>query len=157
MVSSPPPIEPEGIFDGLRWSLILRGAVLDIFLTTFALFPIMLFVAGGEAISENEQAAKQAINQAATASDFLILSFIAGISITAYAGYWASRRAGASHLRHGGWTAVASAALSSFLLLLPGSSAGPAPPVWYDALALALMVPAGVFGGWVASKTARPS
>ena len=42
-------------------------------------------------------------------------------------------------------------------LLLPGEAAGPAPPLWYDALALALMVPAGVFGGWLASKTAMPA
>ena len=79
------------------------------------------------------------------------------VSITAYAGFWASNRAGAFHLRHGGWTAVSSALLASVFLLVPGANAGPTTPLWLDGLGLALMVPAGVLGGWFASKIAKPA
>jgi hypothetical protein len=156
MAYSPSPIEPDSVFDGLRWSPILRGAVLDNVLTLFALLPITLYVAGAEAFSEDEETAGRAIDRAIVAPEFLFLTFIVGISITAYAGFWASRRAGVFHLRHGGWTAVASVLLASVFLLVPGATAGPAPPLWFDGLGLSLMVPAGVFGGWLASKVAKP-
>jgi hypothetical protein len=157
MTQSPSPIEPDSVFDGLRWSSILRGAVLDNVLTLFALFPIMLYVAGIEAFSEDEETANQAIDQAIVAPEFLLMSFFVGISITVYAAYWASRRAGVFHLRHGGWTAVVSALLATVILLVPGASAGPAPPLWHQGLGLALMVPAGVFGGWLALKFTDPT
>ena len=153
----PSPIEPASAFDGLRWSPILRGAVLDNVLTFLALIPIMLYVAGAETFSEDEETIERAIDQAFVAPEFLLWSFIVGISITAYAAFWASRRAGVFHLRHGGWTAVASAVLASLFLLIPAPTAAPAPPLWYNALSLAVMLPAGVFGGWLASKVAKPA
>jgi hypothetical protein len=155
MVERPSAIEPDGLFDGLRWSPILRGAVLDNVLTFLSSIPIILYVAGGEMFSEDEETARRAVDQAVVTQEFLFWSFIVGISITAYAAFWASRRAGVLHVRHGGWTAVASAVLGSLLLFVPGATAGPAPPFWYTALALALMVPAGVFGGWLASRFGR--
>ncbi len=157
MIPSPSPIEPDGLFDGLRWSPILRGAVLDNVLTLVALVPIMLLVAGAEAFADDEETANRAIDQAIGAPEFLLWSFIVGISITSYAAFWASRRAGVLYLRHGGWTAVASAVLASVFLLAPSATAGPQPPLWYDGLAFALMVPAGVFGGWLASKGSEPA
>jgi len=156
MTQNPSPIEPDSVFDGLQWSSIFRGAVLDNVLTFLALFPIMLYVAGSEAFSEDEETANQAIDQAIVAPEFLLMSFLVGISITVYAAYWASRRAGVFHLRHGGWTAVASALLATVFLLVPGASAGPVLPLWYQGLGLALMLPAGVFGGWLAFKLAEP-
>ena len=157
MVHSPAPIEPDGLFDGLQWSPILRGAVLDNVLTLFALLPIMLYVAGAEAFSEDEEIADRAIDQAIVAPEFLLLSFVVGVSITVYAGFWASRRARALHLRHGGWTAVASVLLASVFLLVPGATEGLTTPLWLDGLGLALMVPAGVLGGWFASTVAKPA
>ena len=156
-MQSPSPIEPDSVFDGLRWSSILRGAVLDNVLTLFALFLMILYVAGIEAFSEDEETTNQAIDQAIVTSEFLFMSFFVGISITVYAAYWASRRAGVFHLRHGGWTAVASALLATVVLLVPGASASPTLPLWYQGLGLALMVPAGVFGGWLAFKLAEPA
>ena len=156
MVPRPSPIEPDGLFDGLRWSPILRGAVLDNVLTLIALLPIMFLVAGAAAFSDDEETANQAIDQTIVAPEFLFWSFVVGLSITSYAAFWASRRAGVLYLRHGGWTAVASAVLASVFLLIPNATAGPQPPLWYEGLALALMVPAGVFGGWLASKVSEP-
>ncbi len=153
----PSPIEPDGLFDGLRWSSILRGAVLDNVLTFVVLLPIMLYFAGADAFAEDEESANRAMDRAIAAPAFLACSFVVGLSITVYAGFWASRRAGLLHVRHGGWTAVASAALGSLFLLVPGATEGASPPLWYDALAMALMIPAGVFGGWLASRADGPA
>lgn len=148
----PSSIEPDGIFDGLRWPPILGGAVLDNVLTFFAMLPIYFYFAGGEAFSEDEEASRRALEQAAQDPGFLLLTLVVGLAITVYAGGWAARRAGALHLRHGGWTAVAAAVLATLFLLLPGAGSEPGPPWWYDVVGLALMVPAGVLGGWIASK-----
>lgn len=155
MTSNPSPIEPEGLFDGLRWHAILRGAVLDNVLTIASLFPIMWFVAGAGAFSDDEETARQAIDEALVSPEFLLWTSAVGAAITVYAAFWAARRAGVLHLRHGGWTAVASAALACLFLLLPGTTANPQTPLWHDALALALTVPSGLLGGWLASRLAR--
>jgi hypothetical protein len=117
----------------------------------------MLYFAGAGAFAEDEETVNKAIDQAFAMPGFLVCLFVVGLSITVYAGFWASRRAGLLHLRHGGWTAVASAVLGSLFLLVPGVTAGPAVPLWYDALALTLVIPAGVFGGWLASNAIRPA
>jgi hypothetical protein len=143
------------MFAGLQWSAIIRGAVLDNVLTFLALVPIVLWLAGTGALSGDPESVEAAIDRVATAPEFLLCSFLIGIAITAYAGFWAARRAGAFHLRHGGWTAVASAALAVVFLLIPGASTGPSSPWWYDAVAYASMLPAGVLGGWLASRRAR--
>jgi hypothetical protein len=151
MIDRPSPIEPDGIFDGLRWSAILRGAVLDNVLTLVASIPVMLYFAGTQAFAEDEQTANRAMDSALASPEFLACQFAVGLSVTVYAAYWASRRAGLLYLRHGGWTAVASAVLGSAFLLVPdASAAGSAPPLWYEALSLGLMIPAGVLGGWLA-------
>jgi hypothetical protein len=157
MADRPLPIEPDSVFSGLRWAPIVRGAVLDNVLTLFASFPIMFYFGGAEAFAEDEETATQAVNQALAALGFLVCVFVVGLLITVYAAFWASRRAGLLHLRHGGWTAVTSAVLACVFLLLPGAAAGPALPLWYDVLGLAFMVPAGLFGGWLASDARSPA
>ena len=53
----PGPIEPEGIFTGIHWGCVVRGAVLDLFLTFAAGIPVMLWLAGDAAFSEDQEAA----------------------------------------------------------------------------------------------------
>jgi len=154
-VSSPSPVEPDGLLDGLRWSCILGGAVLDHVLTFLALLPVLVWVGGAEAFSGNEESVNRAIDQTVVAPEFLLWSFIVGTSVTSFAAFWASRRAGVLYLRHGGWTAVAAAILGSIFLLLPGATSGPQPPFWYVCLGYAFIVPAGVFGGWLAAKASE--
>lgn len=155
MDGRPSPIEPDGLLDGVQWSPVLRGAVLDNVLTFVVSMPLVSYFAGAEALAEDEEVANRAIDQALQSPEFLFWSCVVGLSITVYAGFWASRRAGVFHLRHGGWTAVASAALASLFLLIPGATEGPSPPLWYDALALALVLPAGVLGGWIAARLGK--
>lgn len=148
----PEPIGPEGMFDGLRWSCIVLGAVLDNVLSMLVGLPVMLWFAGADAFGEDPEAAERAIDRALEDPAFLAASFAVGMAVTAYAAFWAAGRAGTLHVRHGGWTAVASAALAGLFLLFSGGSPGPTPPWWYDALALACMLPAGVAGGWAAAR-----
>lgn len=156
MLPTPRPIEPDGLFDGLRWSAILRGAVLDNVLSFVALGALLVYLTP-EALSEDEEAASRAMDQALVSPEFMFLSVIVGFPITVYAAFWAARRAGTLHLRHGGWTAVVSVALPSLFLLLPGANRGPHAPLWYDALSLALMLVAGLLGGWLAGRRAGPT
>ncbi len=156
MASPSPSIDPEGVFDGLRWAPILAGALLDNALTMIAMFPITFFAAGAEAMSEDPATAQEAMEHAMDRPEFLALSFAAGAAITTFAAFWAARRAGVLHVRHGGWTAVVSALLACALFLLPGAAAEPRPPLWFEALGLAVMIPAGVVGGWLASRLPAP-
>jgi hypothetical protein len=112
----------------------------------------MFYLAGAESLSDNEEMANAAIDAAIASSEFLIWSFAFGLSITVFAGFRASRAAGVLHLRHGGWTALVSAALGLLFLLVPDFDSTPPNPLWYDALSIGLMVPAGVLGGWLASR-----
>lgn len=143
------------MFEGLRWSCIAFGAVLDNLLSMLVGIPVMLWFAGADAFAEDPETAERAIDHVLADPAFLAASFAVGIAVTGYAAFWAAGRAGTLHVRHGGWTAVASAALACLFLLLPGASAGAAPPWWYDVLAFACMLPAGVAGGWLASRLPR--
>jgi hypothetical protein len=152
MDGRPAPIEPDGLLDGIRWSAVVRGAILDNVLTLVASIPLMLFFVGTGALAEDEAAAERSFEQAFSSLEFLLAFFVIGMAITVYAGFWAARRAGVLPLRHGGWTAVVSLAIATLFLLLPGASEGSATPIWYDAISFALMLPAGVLGGWLASR-----
>jgi hypothetical protein len=140
------------MLDGVRWSAVLRGAVLDNVLTVVASVPLAFLLAGEDGLAEDPEQFERTLDQAVETPEFLLWAFVVGLAITVYAAYWASRRAGVLHLRHGGWTAVASLALASLFLLVPGATEGSAAPAWYDALSIALMLPAGVLGGWIAAK-----
>ena len=143
------PIEPDGLLDGLQWSSILRGAILDHVLSLAAMIPLYLRF-DSDAFSEDAASAERAMERLFASSEFLFWSAAVGLAITVYAGLWVSRRAGALHLRHGGWTAATALVLGTLFLLLPGANEGPAPPLWYETLGVVLMVPAGVLGGWIA-------
>lgn len=152
MGPGPDAIEPEGIFDGLSWGSIVRGAILDNVVTIVAMIPLVALLAGSEWLGEDEEAAGRAIDEATASPEFMLLALVVGLAVTAWAAWWASRRAGRLHLRHGGWTAVTSAALAFVWLLAPGAGEGAASPFWYDALSLGLMLPAGLLGGWIAGR-----
>ena len=85
------PIEPDGIFDGVHWSPVIRWAVLDIVLTLVASVPVILYLAGGESFSSDEEISDQAFDAAMASAEFLLWSFAVGLSITTYASFRASR------------------------------------------------------------------
>ena len=98
----------------------------------------------------DDEVAGQAFDAMYASWEFLVASVVVGLAATTYGAYVGARRAGVHHLRHGGWVAVVSALIGVGLLVLSGTE--PSPHAWLDALSLALMLPAGVLGGLVASK-----
>ena len=152
MKPQPSPIDPEGIFDGLRWGSIFLGAIVDIGVTAVASIPLVLWYAGPEAFSLDEEVVDRALNVVYASWEFLIASAAVGLAATAYGAYFGARRAGAHYLRHGGWVAVVSALIGFGVLLIPGIATESAPPAWFEALSMGLMLPAGVLGGFVAFK-----
>lgn len=150
------PIEPDGLFDGLHWPSILRWAVLDVVITVVASVPLMFFLAGDGALSDDEEIAGPALEAAASSADFLLWGLALGLSITVYTSFRAARAAGTFHLRHGGWTAVVSALIGLLFLLVPDAGSNSSSSLWYDAVSLGLVLPAGVLGGWLASAKPEP-
>lgn len=149
MTSHPSPIEPDGLLDGLRWSAIVRGALVDIVVTSLGAFLLMAAIVPPEAFEEGP-AAEQALDAAMTSPEGLLWTTVVGFAGTLYGGFYGARRAGTHYVRHGGWVAVTSLLITFPLMLTPlGESSAPA---WHDALGIALMLPAGVLGGWLASK-----
>jgi hypothetical protein len=155
MELQPSPVEPQGILEGLNWRAVLLGAIVDIVLTMFASTILIFWVAAPDAFSPDEDVAKQAVDAALHAPEFLLFAFVTGIVATAIGAYVGARRAGVFHVRHGGWIAICSALCSLLFLLTPGATSGPNPPLWYDALGLILMLPAGLIGGRLAEARDR--
>ena len=154
MEPRPSPIEPDGILDGLHWGSIGLGAAVDIGVTALASIPLTYWYGGAEAFSMDEEVADRAFEAMYASWEFLVASVVVGLAATAYGAYVGARRAGAHHLRHGGWVAVVSALIGVGLLLASGTE--PSPHAWLDAVSLALMLPAGLLGGAVASRHGAP-
>jgi hypothetical protein len=156
MASSPhTPIQPEGIFDGLRWGCVLRGALLDIALSIAASIPLVLWLAGPGAMSEDEATAREAMDRALASPEGLLWSAAIGLAATVIGAWYGARRAGALHVRHGGWVAVASVVIGLPLQLSSASDPAGTPPFWYEAAGLAAMIPAGMLGGFLAGRLGR--
>ena len=153
MIQSPPPsLEPQGLLSGLQWACIVRGVLVDIGLTVVASVPLMLFLVGAAAFSENEDLANQAIDQAFASPEGLFCGALVGLCATVAGAFYGARRAGAEHLRHGGWVGVLSLLVGLPLLLVPGLQSSIPNPAWYDILTLVSIVPAGLLGGALAAR-----
>lgn len=147
MTSAPDPIDPDGLLDGIRWPAVGLGVLVDVLVTFAANVPLLALFAP-ESLAEEPAKADQAMEQAYASPDFLIASLLVGLAATVCGAYVGARRAGAHHLRHGGWIAVASLLLGLVPVLL--FDLEPRPPLWYEALGIVLMLPAGLLGGHIA-------
>lgn len=151
-MSAPPPIEPPGIFEGLRPGAILLGAVIDN-LATMAGSLLLLFVfAAGLALDGTRDVSEEQIEALMHSTGFLVASLVVGTLCTVLGAYVGARRAGRAYLRHGGWIAVTSAAISLLFYVAP--SEGARGPVWLDLLGWLLVIPAGLAGGALAGRGA---
>jgi hypothetical protein len=149
----PPPIQPEGgLFEGLHPGAILLGAVVDNLATLLSFTLLALWIASPDGLSENEEVAEAAFEAAMASPEFLIGSLILGLACTVLGAFVGARRAGTSHLRHGGWIAVASAALGLLPYLLPSGQPAPSFPLWYEVTGWLLLLPAGLAGGAIAAS-----
>ena len=142
MIVGPPPIEPAGLLDGLKWRPIVYGVWVDIILTFVASIPLWFVFVGPDFFSENEDVANQAAIRAYNSDLFNVLDLIVGGLCTVVAALTAARRAGVHFVRHGGWVAGGSALVGVLLLaILP---AEPSQPLWVDLVAFIVIVPCGL-------------
>ncbi len=141
-------IEPEGLFDGLSLRAIMLGAVVDHVATIFV-FLALGFWLSADALLEDGEAAERAIKELWLSPAYLLGSMVLGLGCTVLGAFVGARRAGRFFLRHGGWIAVISVALSMVFLIFPSESES-LTPVWYEILGWALILPAGLLGGVLA-------
>jgi hypothetical protein len=140
------------MFDGLRWDCVFRGALLDIALTIAGSIALTLWLAGPAAFSQDEAVARGALDRAFASQEGMAWTALLGLAATVAGAWYGARRAGRLHVRHGGWVAVASLVLGLPLQLMSSGAGSSAWPFWYEALAMAAMLPAGMLGGLLARR-----
>jgi hypothetical protein len=145
----PPAIEAPGIFTGLRPAAILLGVVVDHLATLVASVALVSVLAARE---PGGAPTEEALDALAATPAFLLASLVVGLACTALGGFVGARRAGCAFVRHGGWIGIGSALVA--LASVAAGSPGPSPPLWVELAGFALVVPAGILGGWLAGVRA---
>jgi hypothetical protein len=151
----PPAIEPESLTAGIQWSVVIRGALLDLLLSALAILPLYLHYAGLEFLAEEQAVADRATAKAHQSLIFNLLSLGLGLLCTGVAAYWTGRRVELLHVRHGGWVAAISFILVAPFFLIPGMMVHQ--PFWVEAFGVLGMLPAGMLGGYAAAQFSRPA
>jgi hypothetical protein len=147
--SRPPAIQPAGVFDGLRPGAILIGVVVDNLATIVAGSLLVSLFAAELAREHGAELPEEAFEALLSSPGFLLASLIVGLLCTVLGAYVGSRRAECLFVRHGAWIAVGSAIVSVIFLAMEGPT-GSRPPLWFDMVGFALMIPAGAAGGLLA-------
>ena len=152
----PPPIQPTGVFDGLRPGAILIGIIVDN-LATFVTGPLVIALfAPGLAREPGDKLPEDALESLLASPEFLLASLVVGLLCTVFGAYVGARRAACFCIRHGAWIAVGSAISALVIFALAGPQ-GTRPPLWFDLVGFALMIPAGALGGLLAQYHLRLS
>lgn len=150
----PPPIQPTGVFDGLRPGPILIGVVVDNLASLLASSILVGLFAAGLADQHGGELPEEALESLLASPEFLLASLVVGLLCTVFAGYVGAKRAACFFVRHGAWIAIGSAFSTLFLYVVAGQQ-GPRPPLWFDLVGFTLMIPAGALGGLLADYHLR--
>jgi hypothetical protein len=150
----PQPIQPTGVFEGLRPGAILFGVIVDNLATIVASSLLVSLFAAGLAQEHGGELPEEALEPLLASPEFLLASLVVGLLCTVFAAYLGARRAACFFIRHGAWIAVASA-LAALLLYAIADPQGPRPPLWFDLVGFTLMIPAGALGGLLADYHSR--
>lgn len=141
----PEPTEPEGMFSGLKAWPIIAGALADI-VSTYILGSILLMFLLYRQYGTNIP--QDALTNITVVDNHLLLFSILGFLCTVIGGFIGSRIARSEELRHGGWIGVVSLIIS--MLMEMNSDTGDKYPQWVTILSIAVVIPAGVLGGYIA-------
>ena len=150
----PSPIQPTGVFDGLRPGAILIGVVVDNLATFVASSLLVSLFAARLAGEQGGELPEEGLESLLASPEFLLASLVVGLLCTVFGAYVGARRAACFCVRHGAWIAVGSAISALVLYALAGQQ-GPRPPLWFDMAGFALMIPAGALGGLLANYHLR--
>lgn len=145
----PPAIQPTGIFEGLRPGAILTGIIVDNLATFFAGLVLVLLFAARVASQHGDDFSEESLEALGASPEYLVASLIVGLLCTVLGAYVGARRAACFYVRHGAWIAVGSTIVAFVLYALQGQDE-PRPPLWFDIVGFALIIPAGVAGGLLA-------
>lgn len=150
----PPPIQPSGVFDGLRPGAILIGVLVD-HLATFIAGPLLIAFFAPELSPEpGGELPEDALEPVLTSPEFLLAILVVCLLCTVFGAYVGARRAACFCIRHGAWIAVGSA-ISALLIYAAAGPQEPSPPLWFDLVGFSLMIPAGALGGLLAQYHLR--
>ena len=97
----PPPIQPTGVFDGLRPGAILIGVVVDNLATFVASSILVGLFAAGLADEYGGELPEGALEPLLASPEFLLASLVAGLLCTVFAAYAGAKRAECFFVRHG--------------------------------------------------------
>lgn len=132
----------------VQFKPLFLGIATDIvgtFLASVILFPLFAGDLMSDRMSEEEiEAAVQALSQNGR---FLLTSLIVGLGFSALGGYVAARVARQDLYLHAGLVGVAG--------LLLGLFAGGGGPFWFNVAGFVLVIPAALYGGYLADGQAR--
>ncbi len=123
---------------GLKFKAVLLGFLVDTVGTLGVAF-VLLFAMAARGLSEDEVAARM------HGPSGLLLMLILGLGFTVGGGYIAGRTARQEEILHGVSVAGLGIVLGLFLR-------DPGVPLWYEAVSLAAMIPAGMAGGYLAGE-----
>lgn len=145
MEKIPESIEPGGIFSGLKAWPIFAGVIADI-VSTYILGTILLFIL--LFMKHGKDIPQEALNNVTIIDDNILWFSILGMICTVLGGFVGSRMAGAEEIRHGGWIGAVSLMFSVLMEL--NTDTGETYPEWLTIVSVAVVIPAGVLGGYIA-------
>lgn len=144
MEQIPQPIEPAGMFSGLRIKAIALGVLADIgstFILGILLMSVILISEYGTDMPD------EAIDNFYKTNRNLYLLFLLGTACTVFGGFIGAKLAGSSEIRHGGWVGAVSLIIS--VLIEMSSDQSQSYPRLFSILSVAVVIPAGVLGGYL--------
>lgn len=145
MEDRPGSIEPNGIFAGLKAWPIFAGVIADI-VSTYILGIILLFILLYQRYGADIP--DEALTDINVIDDNILWFLILGTLCTVFGGFVGSRMAGSDEIRHGGWIGAVSLI---FGVLMESNASGQTYPQWLTIVSVAVVIPAGVLGGYIAS------
>ena len=147
--SSDRPTEPEGFFTGIRPLAVTVGALMDILSTTVLSVLAIALISHHYGVEPGEISDEQ-LRRLAADPGMLSLWLFIGTVCTVLGGFTAARMARTHSVKHGAFVGLTGIAMG--LLSYDSQAGGPPPPLWFDLLRFAVLVPAGAVGGALAKR-----
>ena len=142
----PPPIEPTGVFTGIKIVPIIMGIVTDV-VATIVMSTFYYFVFVAREVTE-ETLSEEGLAEYWSSSEGVMVSLVIGTIGTVIGGFFAARRAGLLEIKHGALVGVGSIALG--IILQSGGEETLPLDEWQMMIAYAAAIPAGALGGALA-------
>ena len=147
-----PASQPQGVLAGSRPKDVLLGVAVDWALTIIAGVVVLLLFLDSDLWDAEEEVLNQALSALNADAAYLATTFLLGTTATVIGAYVGAKRAGVLHLKHGLAIAVLSAALALLFVPLPADGGIADIPLWYDIASWLFILPAGIFGGYLARE-----